>query len=118
METIIEVLNPLLAALAAAIVAWIVSFIKAKTKFDIPPEVHTKATELAVKAVSRVEELAKSQTQRMLSGTKADTALRFLDNMSYEYPDVHNYITKKGKDIIESVLISKLTPDEMTPKAK
>ena len=116
METIIELLIPLLAAIAAAGVSWIVAFIKAKTKFEVPASVVTKATELAVEAVGRVEEVAKSQTERMLSETKAGAALSFLDNMAYKYPDVHKYITQKGRDLIEEVLISRLTPDELTPK--
>ena len=118
METIMEILSPLLAALAAAVIAWIIAFIKAKTKFDVPASVQVKATELAVKAVTRVEELAKTQVNRMASGTKTEMALSYLDNLAETSPDVHRYIKSKGIDLIERVLISRLTPDEMTPRVQ
>ena len=115
METIMEILAPLLAAPVAAIIAWLVAFIKAKAKFDIPASVHVKATELAVQAVTRAEELAKLQVSRMTSGSKAEAALSYLDNLASSDPELHRYITGKGKELIERVLISRLTPDEMTP---
>lgn len=118
MDTLFEVLNPLLAALVAAAIAWLIAFIKAKTKFDISPEIQVKATALAVQAVTRVEELAKRQISRIASDTKAEMALSYLDNLAGTNHDLHRYIVAKGKQLIEQVLISRLTPDEMTPKEK
>ena len=69
-----------------------------------------------VSVVERIEELATSQTKRMPPETKADAALSFLDNMTYKYPDVHRYIKAKWRELIEEMLISRLTPDELTPK--
>jgi hypothetical protein len=116
METTIEIIFYALAPVIAALIAWLVGWIKAKTKFDVPESLVVKAIELAVRGVERAEAIAKAQTQRMASDSKLSIALAYVDNYANDNPKLKEYVKGHARGLVESVLVSRLTPDDMTPK--
>lgn len=110
METIITILAPSLALVIGALVGWLLK------KWGLDPAVVVKATELVQSAVMRVEETAKRQAAKIPAPQKLKAALSLLNTTAAAHPEVADYLRKNATAMVERVLHSSLTPDEMTPK--
>ena len=116
METIIELLLPIIAALVAAGLGALLAWVAAKFQLDIPPEILTSVTAFARRAIMSVEEQAKSAGNTWSGKMKMDAVLQRLDFYAAQHPEAKGYIKKKARQLTESLLRSDLTPDEVTPK--
>lgn len=115
METIIELITPILLALASAGVAAVLAWLQAKTSFDIPASVQVKAQETIADIIMRVEGMAKDRAGSWDSESKLRQALMMVENLRVSQPEVYKAVRGKAESMIESLLISRLTPDEVTP---
>lgn len=93
-----------------ALVGW------ALRKWGLAPDLAVRAVELTTKAVMAVEAQAKLAVERLPSDTKLAKALKLLDALGKEHPDVAPYLAKHGKALVERVLRSDVTDTTLTPK--
>lgn len=117
MDTVISILTPALAALVSILVTAAITWIAAKLRLEVPPALAVKAAELAQQAVVKVEAAAKAKAGQITSKNKLMMALNYMDEVAQEYPELRKLLADKGAALVESVLRSRLTPDDLTPKA-
>ena len=116
METIIELLLPIIAALVAAGLGALLAWAAAKFQLDIPPEILTSVTAFTRRAIMSVEAQAKSAGGAWTSEMKLNAVLQRLDLYAAKHPEAKGFVKKKARQLTESLLRSDLTPDEVTPK--
>lgn len=109
METLIQIA----AGTLAILITWAVARLSARLGLD--PALAAHLTELAVIAASKAEGIARSTGYK--GPQKMQAALRVLDGLVANNPELAKAVAKRGKDIIEGVLKSPFTSAEMTPKA-
>lgn len=120
MEALIEVLGPAVSAALAAGVTAILGIIFAYVGkwIPIPPEAQVKVTELAKDAINRVEDTAKNAAADFKGPKKLQAALGYINDAADRAPEVKKYTQKQLTRLVESLLISDITPKETTPKDK
>ena len=110
METLIEILTPILVALVSAGVAW------ALKRSGLSAEQTVKAVEIVKNATEHIEDLAKLNANKLKGPVKLESALAFIDRVGAQHPDIKGYLAKNGRELVERVLVSKIVGDDMTPK--
>lgn len=120
METLIEILDPAISAAIAAGVTALLGIIFAYVGkwIPIPPEVQVKVTELAKDAINRVEDIARNSAADFKGPKKLKVALSYINKAGEKAPEVKKYTQKQLTRLVESLLVSDITPSEATPKAK
>lgn len=118
METIIEILGPSISVGLTALVTAIIGFVVAYVSkwIPVPPEAQVRVTEVALKAIERVEEKARLAANKIEGPEKLKMALDAIDKASEKFPEIKKYSAGKLEDLVESLLKSRLSSDEVTPK--
>jgi hypothetical protein len=103
-------------SLVGLLVAWILVWVRNKLspKINILESVDTTA--LITRVVKQVENIAKAQAVKLSSHEKLSTAISIIDALGAS-TGLDKISEAKLSEIINKVLSSDLTPDEMTPKA-
>lgn len=116
METLVTILTPAIASLAGILVTLLLAWIA--KKFPISPEIQVKVAELAKDAILKVEEKAKEKAGAIKPPEKLAMAINFIEEAGKANPGVVKYSRDALERLVESLLKSKLTPDEVTPKSE
>jgi hypothetical protein len=117
MQTLIELLAPFLVPVLSAVLGMAIAWVLKKVGIT-DPVIVAKATEIAVLGVTKAEQVARSNADKIPAPAKMRSALAIMERLANENPQVKDYIIAKGAELAEAVLRSSLTPAHMTPKVK
>lgn len=108
METLIIIITPLIILALGYITRIILN------KFGTSIDTQILALSLIKQAVTRTEEIALSSGYK--GPEKLRLALTIIDNLAKQHPETLTYIRGKEEELINKILHSSLTTDELTPK--
>jgi hypothetical protein len=112
MDTLIMLIMPIIAALAAWLVATILR------KAGLSPEATVRAVELVRAGVMRAEAAAAGMASKVRGPDKMAAALAFIDRQAQDHPDLAPYLRSHAQALAERILRSTLTPDSVTPHSQ